>query len=58
MIDFFFPLGLFFKLVNALSCTRTAGGSCCSPANGLVVLAQQWYKGLGPADAFTMHGLW
>ncbi|KAI1311313.1 ribonuclease T2-like [Mortierella claussenii] len=25
---------------------------------GLLLLVQQWYDGLGPADEFTMHGLW
>ncbi|ORZ13738.1 RNase Sy [Absidia repens] len=49
---------MFSILVNALSCSNTAGGSCCSPANGLVLLVQQWYHGLGPEDSFTMHGLW
>ncbi|ORZ07399.1 RNase Sy, partial [Absidia repens] len=43
---------------NALSCTAEAGGSCCSPANGIVVLTQQWVEGFGPADSFTVHGLW
>ncbi|ORZ07433.1 RNase Sy, partial [Absidia repens] len=43
---------------DALSCSTTAGGSCCSPTNGVVVLTQQWYEGLGPQDYFTMHGLW
>ncbi|KAI8866951.1 ribonuclease T2 [Ramicandelaber brevisporus] len=45
---------------SVLSCT-TAGknaGACCSPTYGLVVLSLQWYKGLGPSDAFTVHGLW
>ncbi|ORZ09195.1 RNase Sy [Absidia repens] len=43
---------------NALSCSSTAGGSCCSPTNGLLLLVQQWVKGFGPDDSFTMHGLW
>ncbi|CAO3601415.1 unnamed protein product [Absidia cylindrospora] len=38
--------------------SNTAGGSCCSPANGIVLLTQQWHKGLGPPDHFTLHGLW
>ncbi|KAF8944609.1 ribonuclease T2-like [Haplosporangium gracile] len=25
---------------------------------GLLLLVQQWYNGLGPANEFTMHGLW
>ncbi|KAJ2777490.1 hypothetical protein H4R18_005134 [Coemansia javaensis] len=40
------------------SCGRTAVDACCSPLNGLLVLAQQWDPRWGPADAFTMHGLW
>ncbi|ORX73003.1 ribonuclease T2 [Linderina pennispora] len=32
--------------------------SCCVPTNGLLVLVQQWYNGLGPADQYTLHGLW
>ncbi|KAI8866005.1 ribonuclease T2 [Ramicandelaber brevisporus] len=43
-----------------LSCTSagTSAGTCCSPKYGLVVLSLQWYAGLGPADKFTIHGLW
>ncbi|CAO3601409.1 unnamed protein product [Absidia cylindrospora] len=44
--------------IDALSCSSTAGGSCCSPTNGIVLLTQQWYEGLGPQDYFTVHGLW
>ncbi|KAI8093097.1 RNase Sy [Halteromyces radiatus] len=43
---------------NALSCSSTAGGSCCSPTNGLLILVQQWVQGFGPSTSFTMHGLW
>ncbi|KAG0059153.1 ribonuclease T2-like [Linnemannia elongata] len=45
---------------NVLSCTSASAGldGCCVPSYGLVVLAQQWYDGLGPANEFTMHGLW
>ncbi|CEP15033.1 hypothetical protein [Parasitella parasitica] len=32
--------------------------ACCSPKFGLVVLALQWAPGWGPADEFTIHGLW
>ncbi|CAO0794305.1 unnamed protein product [Mucor circinelloides] len=32
--------------------------ACCSPKYGLVVLALQWSPGWGPADEFTIHGLW
>ncbi|KAI8060865.1 RNase Sy [Gongronella butleri] len=44
--------------LNALSCSSTAGGSCCSPTNGLLILVQQWIPGWGPSDGFTLHGLW
>ncbi|ORZ07402.1 ribonuclease T2-like protein [Absidia repens] len=40
--------------IDALSCTPDAGGSCCSPSNGIVVLTQRWNQGLGPADSFTV----
>ncbi|KAI9317117.1 RNase Sy [Dichotomocladium elegans] len=44
--------------VDAISCSSSSGGSCCTPTNGLLVLVQQWVKGYGPSDAFTLHGLW
>ncbi|KAI8328358.1 RNase Sy [Chlamydoabsidia padenii] len=44
--------------VNTLSCSSTAGGSCCSPTNGLLLLVQQWVQNYGPDDSFTLHGLW
>ncbi|KAF9134594.1 ribonuclease T2-like [Mortierella sp. 14UC] len=25
---------------------------------GLIVLVQQWFDGVGPSNAFTLHGLW
>ncbi|RKP05600.1 ribonuclease T2-like protein, partial [Thamnocephalis sphaerospora] len=31
---------------------------CCVPDYGLLALALQWESGVGPADAFTVHGLW
>ncbi|ORZ07401.1 RNase Sy [Absidia repens] len=43
--------------INALSCSANAGGSCCSPASSRVVLAQQWYEGLGPANSFAIYSL-
>ncbi|KAI8319175.1 ribonuclease T2 [Martensiomyces pterosporus] len=45
---------------GAISCQASSQGlsSCCAPTYGLVVLVQQWYNGLGPADQFTLHGLW
>ncbi|KAI7869606.1 RNase Sy, partial [Mucor mucedo] len=43
---------------NTLSCQSTTVDSCCSPTNGLVVLALQWIVGYGPSDEFTVHGLW
>ncbi|KAK3838000.1 MAG: ribonuclease T2-like protein [Linnemannia elongata] len=45
---------------NVLSCTSASSGldGCCVPSMGLILLVQQWYNGLGPANEFTMHGLW
>ncbi|KAI8317871.1 hypothetical protein GQ54DRAFT_281332, partial [Martensiomyces pterosporus] len=45
---------------GAISCQASSQGldSCCAPTYGLLVLVQQWYNGLGPADQFTLHGLW
>ncbi|KAJ2160191.1 hypothetical protein GGF46_002453 [Coemansia sp. RSA 552] len=43
---------------DTVSCQRTDVDPCCSPANGLLVLAQQWDTRWGPSDAFTVHGLW
>lgn len=45
---------------DVLSCSAESSGvsSCCLPEMGLLLLVQQWYNGLGPADEFTMHGLW
>ncbi|KAG0038667.1 ribonuclease T2-like [Podila clonocystis] len=46
--------------VDVLSCTSESTGvdQCCLPEMGLILLTQQWYQGLGPADEFTVHGLW
>ncbi|KAF9182621.1 ribonuclease T2-like [Haplosporangium sp. Z 767] len=46
--------------VDVLSCTSQSEGasSCCLPEMGLILLTLQWYNGLGPADEFTIHGLW
>ncbi|KAF9319221.1 ribonuclease T2-like, partial [Podila horticola] len=46
--------------LNVLSCTQhaTSANACCLPSFGIIVLALQWYRGLGPADQFTLHGLW
>ncbi|KAG0028644.1 ribonuclease T2-like [Podila clonocystis] len=46
--------------LNILSCTQQAlnANACCLPALGIVVLSLQWQPGLGPADQFTLHGLW
>ncbi|KAF9316535.1 ribonuclease T2-like [Podila horticola] len=46
--------------VDVLSCTSESSGvdQCCLPEMGLILLTQQWYQGLGPADQFTVHGLW
>ncbi|KAG0260678.1 ribonuclease T2-like [Linnemannia exigua] len=45
---------------DVLSCTSASNGldGCCVPTMGLILLVQQWYNGLGPADEFTIHGLW
>ncbi|KAG0247008.1 ribonuclease T2 [Mortierella sp. GBAus27b] len=45
---------------DVLSCSSGSNGvsSCCLPEMGLLLLVQQWYNGLGPADEFTLHGLW
>ncbi|KAG0201789.1 ribonuclease T2-like [Mortierella sp. GBA30] len=45
---------------DVLSCSSGSSGvsSCCLPEMGLLLLVQQWYSTLGPANEFTMHGLW
>ncbi|KAK4518250.1 uncharacterized protein ATC70_001602 [Mucor velutinosus] len=44
---------------SVVSCQWSdAVDACCSPKYGLVVLALQWSPGWGPADEFTLHGLW
>ncbi|ORX69378.1 RNase Sy [Linderina pennispora] len=45
---------------DTISCQSSSPSvdTCCSPKNGVVVLVQQWFKGLGPDDQFTLHGLW
>ncbi|KAG0205545.1 ribonuclease T2-like [Mortierella sp. NVP41] len=45
---------------DVLSCTAESSGldGCCVPEMGLILLVQQWYKTLGPANEFTIHGLW
>ncbi|KAJ2804560.1 hypothetical protein H4R20_002456 [Coemansia guatemalensis] len=44
--------------IDTISCQHTGVDPCCSPRNGLLVLAQQWDTRWGPSDAFTVHGLW
>ncbi|KAJ1882142.1 hypothetical protein H4R99_002547 [Coemansia sp. RSA 1722] len=44
--------------IDTISCTRTDIDPCCSPQNGLLVLALQWDTRWGPSNAFTVHGLW
>ncbi|KAF9370713.1 ribonuclease T2-like, partial [Podila verticillata] len=39
------------------TCTGQVVDACCLPDNGIMVLAQQWFPGLGPSDEFTLHGL-
>ncbi|KAJ2522028.1 hypothetical protein GGI11_000465 [Coemansia sp. RSA 2049] len=44
--------------IDAVSCQGPAADPCCSPENGLLVMALQWDSRFGPSDAFTVHGLW
>lgn len=46
--------------LNVLSCSQqsTDASVCCLPSLGIIVLSLQWHSGLGPADQFTLHGLW
>ncbi|KAJ1962372.1 hypothetical protein GGI12_002690 [Dipsacomyces acuminosporus] len=44
--------------VDTISCSGGDVDPCCSPHNGLLVLSQQWDTRWGPADSFTVHGLW
>ncbi|KAK9762596.1 hypothetical protein K7432_011521 [Basidiobolus ranarum] len=47
--------------LDEVSCslqTTNPQNSCCAPSYGLVVFTQQWLTGQGPADSFTIHGLW
>ncbi|ORX68802.1 RNase Sy, partial [Linderina pennispora] len=47
---------------NVLSCSTEAlakkADTCCYEQYGVHVLTQQWNKDVGPADMFTLHGLW
>lgn len=45
-----------YFVASTVSCQSTNVDSCCSPKNGLVVLALQWIVGYGPSDEFTVHG--
>ncbi|KFH62012.1 hypothetical protein MVEG_12166 [Podila verticillata NRRL 6337] len=46
--------------LNVLSCSQqsTGASACCLPSLGIIVLSLQWQSDLGPADQFTLHGLW
>ncbi|KAG0080071.1 ribonuclease T2-like [Linnemannia elongata] len=46
--------------LNVLSCSPDSRNinACCLPSMGLIVLVQQWFDGVGPSNAFTLHGLW
>ncbi|KAF9154592.1 ribonuclease T2-like [Linnemannia schmuckeri] len=46
--------------LDVLSCSPDSRNvnACCLPSMGLLVLVQQWFDGVGPSDAFTLHGLW
>lgn len=46
--------------LNVLSCSPESRNinACCLPSMGLIVLVQQWFDGVGPSNAFTLHGLW
>ena len=45
-----------------MSCTdgKSAGSSCCVQNPGYLLQAQFWWvnPSIGPADSFTIHGLW
>jgi hypothetical protein len=45
--------------IRSCSLASPFGNRCCveHPA-GLMLLTQLWNPGLGPADAWTIHGLW
>ncbi|KAJ2783872.1 hypothetical protein GGI15_002434 [Coemansia interrupta] len=44
--------------IDTISCSGEPVSPCCSPTNGLLVLALQWDTRWGPSNAFTVHGLW
>ncbi|KAF9334153.1 ribonuclease T2-like [Podila minutissima] len=46
--------------VDVDSCSSASGGvdTCCLPKNGFAKLSLQWHTKIGPADVFTVHGLW
>jgi len=41
-----------------MACHAPGVDGCCVPTMGMIVLAQQWIPNYGPADSFTLHGLW
>ncbi|KAJ1949366.1 hypothetical protein EC988_004799, partial [Linderina pennispora] len=45
---------------GVLSCSKQTKTTdyCCFEENGQYVLSQQWTKGLGTDDYFTIHGMW
>ncbi|KAI8318288.1 ribonuclease T2 [Martensiomyces pterosporus] len=52
------PLGNCPSGIVTCSVAASKVNSCCASTNGIVVLVQQWSKGLGPQTEYTLHGLW
>jgi len=43
---------------STFACAMAGTGACCTQKNGIAVLATQWIPNRGPAEEFTLHGLW
>ncbi|PVU97877.1 hypothetical protein BB561_000258 [Smittium simulii] len=43
---------------DQISCSTTDLNTCCTPDVGLYTYSVGWYPKTGPADSFTIHGLW
>jgi len=46
------------KSPSTFACALAGTSSCCTQKNGIAVLATQWLPNRGPANEFTLHGLW
>ncbi|PVV00188.1 hypothetical protein BB560_005385 [Smittium megazygosporum] len=46
------------KCRDAIACLTPNADSCCTSKYGLTVMSFGWYSKTGPADQFTIHGLW